>query len=174
MKKITDFKGKNSFLSRSFPCDVVYQGLHYCSVESAYQASLCLQFEDRYGFTGLNASQAEEMIKNVSHRADGTEQSIVSMSCIVFDKFCRNPELLDRLLRTEYADIEETSGNPFWGIDKETGEGENWYGRILQSARTVLSNQFNKTFVCFQDGNISVGYDLYEKVLTLPDDDLLI
>ena len=163
MKKITDFKGDYDFLARDFPCPVVYQGYYYRSVESAYQASRCA-VEDRYAFTETDGSKARELIKQYTHKAEGSEKDLLAMTEAVLDKFCRNPELLDRLLRTEYADIEETSSNSFWGIDPKTGKGENWYGKILESARTLLDDELKQTVIQYQNKNLGVGYDPYQEI----------
>jgi len=63
------------------------------------------------------------------------------MEKLVRIKF-QNPEMREKLLATGDVEIEEgnTWGDTFWGVDLETGEGENRMGKILMKIRSELKN----------------------------------
>lgn len=158
MRKIDHFRQENYFLSNMYPCKVVLGGMWYQSSESAYQASRCRNMQDRQQFIGLNGFQSKQLIKNISHTADFTMANLEPMVEAVFDKFRRNPELLDKLLETGYAEIEEgnTWHDTFWGVEKNTGQGDNWLGKILESIRTLIRDDMKEFSAELLNGNISV------------------
>lgn len=165
MQKIDNFREENYFLSNMCPCRVVYDGMWYQSSESAYQASRCKNPQDRQQFTILNGFQAKKQIKVLSHNADFVTGNICPMSDVIFDKFRRNPEFLDKLLKTGYAEIEEgnTWHDTFWGVDKKTGQGENWLGKILQSVRTIIRDDMKEIRAENLKGNIAVSREFCGK-----------
>jgi len=158
MRKIDHFRQENYFLSNMYPCKVVLDGMWYQSSEAAYQAARCRNPQDRQQFTVLNGYQAKQQIKTLSHTADFTIASLEPMVEAIFDKFRRNPELLDKLLETGYAEIEEgnTWHDTFWGVDKNTGQGDNWLGKILESIRTVIRDDMKEIKAELLNDNISV------------------
>ena len=62
---------------------------------------------------------------------------------IVRAKFAQNPDLAARLLRT--GDRKLIEGNTwhdvFWGMDLNTGQGENHLGRILMQVREEMREE---------------------------------
>lgn len=58
------------------------------------------------------------------------------MSVILFDKFYRNPNLRQQLIKTDNKFLEETNhwGDQFWGVDIKKG-GQNNLGKILMKIR---------------------------------------
>ena len=65
---------------------------------------------------------------------------------LLLTKFICNPKLIDKLVATGDAILQEgnTWGDTFWGIDLRTGKGENWLGRLLMLAREVFISNTNQ------------------------------
>ena len=64
------------------------------------------------------------------------------MHAILKAKFDQNPDLCNRLVRTGICPIiaESKGADVFWGIDAQTGDGENHLGEILMQVRKELAD----------------------------------
>ncbi len=86
--------------------------------------------------------KAKRRARKIQIRADWNEIKIACMRDIVFAKFVQNAEIAAKLLAT--GDNQLVEGNywhdTFWGVDTETGVGENNLGRILMAVRAELKN----------------------------------
>jgi len=71
------------------------------------------------------------------------EKQLGVMGAVCEQKFRQNADLADKLLAT--GDAELIEGNPwgdtYWGVSFQTGEGENWLGRILMRTRDKLREE---------------------------------
>lgn len=131
---IKEFKGEYKFLSNFYsPCKVVYEGIEYTNSEAAYQAQKdpmrALEFVE------LEPGDAKKLGRSVTIRSDWEDRKDGIMFRIVYDKFMRNPNLMDKLIQTSDQELQEgnTWGDSYWGIYK--GEGQNKLGKILMIIR---------------------------------------
>lgn len=138
-KMIVKFRGKYFFLSNFYPATVCYDGLLYNSSEAAYQAQKAPEGE-RKAFQGISAKEAKALGETYCLPEEWAEQRVYIMRRIVEAKFCQNADLMKQLLETR--DVLLVEGNDwqdtFWGVDIETGQGENHLGKILMEVREKL------------------------------------
>lgn len=142
-KAITQFKGDTFWLSNFYDSPVSVDGITYRNSEAAYQAQKLERLTDRYIFQYLSAKTAREFGQTVKLREDldWNENRVRFMRAIVLNKFENNAELTRRLLATGDAFLSEGFDfeDSFWGMNLETGEGENWMGKILMETRDYLN-----------------------------------
>ena len=138
---ITIFDGEYAFLSNFYEAPVKYKYI-YGSAEAAYQAQKAIRSEDANKFTEYNPAKAKRMGRKIEIRDDWEQVKVSVMSDILFAKFVQNPELAKRLLDTGDANLIEGNHwhDTFWGVDLETGEGQNMLGKLLMELRTELQN----------------------------------
>lgn len=138
MNKIDSFKGKNYFLSNMCPATVVFEGMTYPCVESAFQAAKCLNPDDRKEFTTLDGYKAKKLGRRVNLRSDWETVKLEVMYECVKNKFSNNPDMKKKLLATGNATLVEgnTWNDTFWGVCD--GIGENHLGSILTQVRSKL------------------------------------
>lgn len=134
---ICEFRNNYDFLSNFYPCQIEYEGLFYQNAESAFQAQKCIIQEEKLVFCNLSASKAKRMGRQVKLRLDWETVKVSIMEEIVRAKFVQNPYLMKKLLDTgELLLIEgNTWKDTFWGMDINSGEGENHLGKILMNVR---------------------------------------
>lgn len=132
---INSFTDDYFFLSNFYECPVEYDGLKYLNNEAAFQAQKCPDPKDRVKFTALNPTEAKKLGRSVSLRKDWEQIKIRIMTEIVEAKFAQNPDLMQKLLETGGAYLEEGNdwGDRVWGT--VNGQGANNLGRILMQVR---------------------------------------
>ena len=142
MSDITSFEGEYDFLSNFFNVPVKYGYLLFGNSEAAYQAQKSTDDDEVFEFTKYNAGKAKRMGRKVELRDDWEEVKVEVMRDVVFAKFFQNPELAERLLATGDSNLIEGNNwhDTFWGVDSETGEGQNMLGKILMEIRAELKN----------------------------------
>lgn len=137
MYAITEFRNKYYFLSNFSPCSIEYDGLHYNSVEAAFQAQKCP--ERAKEFCNLSASDARFLGRRVKLRPNWELVKIGIMADLLLAKFYQDP-LRQMLLDT--GDLKLIEGNSwgdlFWGADLKTGKGKNMLGILLMELRDYL------------------------------------
>lgn len=140
---ITGFRGDYHFLSNFYESPLEYEGLRYQNAEAAFQAQKCTDDGEKAEFCSLAANKAKRLGRQVKLREDWEEVKTGLMLQIVRAKFAQNPELADELLRT--GDRKLIEGNTwhdvFWGMDLNTGQGENHLGRILMQVREEMREE---------------------------------
>ena len=140
---ITSFRGDYHFLSNFYESPLEYEGLRYQNAETAFQAHKCTDDGEKAEFSSLAANKAKRLGRQVKLREDWEEVKTGLMLQIVRAKFAQNPELADELLRT--GDRKLIEGNTwhdvFWGMDLNTGQGENHLGRILMQVREEMREE---------------------------------
>lgn len=153
---ITKFQGQYRWLSNFWPARVPMTTRKsngeavthvFNTSEAAYQAS---KFpESEWGrFASLSgdhagARTAKRMGRGRKH-TDPTE-AVACMRLVIAAKFSpvNNPHLTQMLLDTDRLEIEEGNdwGDNFWGVSPpQSGNGENWLGKILMDRRSFLVN----------------------------------
>jgi len=140
MKLINSFQGKNRWLSNFWLCEIEWEGLLYPSVEHAYQASKTLDLEWRKRISSLQNSRKAKKIGRLSKIRDNWEEIKQKiMEELIIKKF-QIPELKQKLLNTEDAELIEGNnwGDTYWGICN--GVGENHLGRLLMKTRHFIKN----------------------------------
>ena len=146
MKKITEFREENRFLSNFYQSPVTYEGLTYPNAEAAFQAQKCCRDEDKVKYTTIkNPVVAKRMgKKEPGLPEDWDERSVDIMRGILRAKFSE-PAIAEKLLATGDAYIEE--GNRWhdnkWGhcvcAKCQAKEGQNLLGKMLMDIRKDLS-----------------------------------
>lgn len=138
---INQFKGNYHFLSNFFEIPVEYDGLIYQNNESAFQAQKCLTEEEKLQFCECKPGRAKHLGRRVKLRPDWEEVKVGIMEEIVRAKFTQNPHLGARLIATGSANLTEgnTWNDTFWGVNLNSGKGENHLGRILMKVRDELT-----------------------------------
>lgn len=136
------FRGYYRPLSNMYDNNIVveYEGLVYNSSEAAYQSAKTLDMKKRKLFTTTNPILAKRMGGRLIMRPDWDDIKLEVMYDVVRDKFYRNIEMQEFLIKTFPKYIEENNywGDTFWGVCDE--EGENNLGRILMKVRDEIMN----------------------------------
>ncbi len=139
--EIRKFSGEYEFLSNFYEAPVRYE-YFYGSSEAAYQAQKAAKLDNKLEFLNYNPRKSKRRARKIPIRADWDAVKVAFMRDIVFAKFIQNPELAEKLLATGNAEIFEGNywHDTFWGVDNETGAGENNLGKILMEVRAGLNN----------------------------------
>ena len=139
MKSIDSFTGEYRFLSNFYPCEIIFEGALYPSVEHAYQAAKTLVQEERGRIQAAKTpGAAKKLGRKVTLQAGWNSMRVAVMRELLRTKFSDNV-LKAILLETGDADLVEGNnwGDAFWGVCK--GRGENWLGRLLTEIRKEVS-----------------------------------
>lgn len=129
---IKEFQGEYRFLSNFW---VERDG---STAEHKYQAmKTTIPEEQATILTAETPGEAKRLGQTVTLRPDWEERKLQTMVMIVTEKFLADPELMEKLLKTGDAVLQEgnTWGDTLWGVDLQTGEGENVLGKILMYIR---------------------------------------
>lgn len=110
------------------------------SAEHRFQKEKTLIMAERHAILDARTpEEAKALGRTVTLRPDRDDIKLDTMRTVAAAKFTevRNPGFARRLANTGTAVLIET-GDPFWGVDKQTGEGENHLGLILMELRAQL------------------------------------
>ena len=135
---IDSFSGNYRFLSNFYPAEVEHEGVRYPTTEHAFQAAKALDPSKREEIREADTPRlAKQLGRTVELRADWEEIKLDVMLGVVRRKF-RNPDLRQKLLDTDNAELVEgnTWGDSFWGVCE--GRGQNQLGRILMRVRAEI------------------------------------
>lgn len=107
-----------------------------------------LNLNIRKSFCELNPSKAKSKGRHIMLRNDWEDIKDNIMYQIVYSKFKQNPDLLDKLLKTEDAYLIEGNdwNDCYWGMCR--GKGKNKLGKILMRVRSELKNE-----ICSKQNN---------------------
>ena len=148
---ISSFRDKYYFLSNFFPCLIMYHGIPYRSVESAFQAqkvSTALSGEARAvqqrRFSNLSPDQAKHLGRRIALRPDWESVKNALMRELLMVKFS-DPKLKVWLLSTGNEKLVEgnTWHDNYWGsciCPRCRDRGRNELGKTLMSIRRELQN----------------------------------
>lgn len=137
---IDDFHSPgNRFLSNFYKCEIKYGHFTYCSSECAYMSEKREDLKWKEFCSTSSAAEVKKKSRSVKIRPDWDRIKIRVMFDVLRLKFAI-PELREKLLAT--GDQELIEGNDwndtFWGVDKNTGVGRNFLGRILMHIRQEI------------------------------------
>lgn len=143
-EKFDDFVG---FYPREFYCfdnfssfRVLVDGVLYCTLEHAYQASKFLQSAPEIAEQIINAYSAHEAQKIAfanrdKQRKDWSEVKVEIMEKLVRLKVEQNPYVKQKLMQTKnYIICEDSPKDAFWGISPNR-DGRNELGKIYMKIR---------------------------------------
>jgi ribA/ribD-fused uncharacterized protein len=144
---VKQFRGEYNFLSNFHPCRVkiMHEGKVYY-FPSAEHAFMFHKAPDNPAWlqTCLDSRVTPADIKRLGRKVKITQPDWMNyrkeaMLKVVYAKFRYNPELASKLLNTK-GEIKEGNnwGDVYWGVDINTGEGENNLGKILMQVREML------------------------------------
>lgn len=141
---ILEFKGSYWFLSNFYcPCYVSFDGHDYKSVEHAYQAAKTVDKDERYMVRMANQPRdAKRIGRLVTKLEDWEAVKHGIMFGLLLQKFERHADLRKLLIATGTRYLEEgnTWNDTHWGVcPPESGNGENWLGRLLMGVRSTLA-----------------------------------
>ena len=141
MGKITEFKGKWSWLSNFAPCNISHLGHVFPTVGNAYQASKCTDPKDREKFLDITPGKAKKIGRTVPIFPVWDDMKVVVMEFLLRKKFTQNDKYRELLISTGDEVLEEgnTWNDTFWGIcPPGSGNGENVLGKLLMKIRSEL------------------------------------
>ena len=135
---ISDFRGKNAFLSNFADSPLYYKGLKFANAEAVFQAQKATDLQTKESFCSMRAIVAKKTGKKIELISDWEKVKLSVMFEVVFAKFSQNEELKQKLLATGNEELVEGNnwGDTFWGMVNEVGE--NHLGKILVKVRTAL------------------------------------
>lgn len=140
MNTVLRFSGLYRFLSNFYPCDVIFEGCSYPSVEHAYVAAKTLDpWLREYIAKTPNPGKVKIIGGGLQLRADWEQIKLPLMEGLLRQKFRPGSHLENALLATRGAELIEgnTWGDTFWGVCN--GVGENNLGKLLMKIRSELS-----------------------------------
>jgi len=142
MKKIIkEFRNKYHFLSNFFPVKIIIDGLEYNSTEHYFQSMKFIDPKIQEQVRNApTASIAKKIAKKFRKREDWYEIRLNVMERALRVKF-DILELREKLIATDEMYLQEGNrwNDTFWGVDLNTGKGENHLGRLLMKIRTKLN-----------------------------------
>jgi len=152
-EKFEGFFGEYRFLSNFYLSPIhfpLYGVEKFTSGEHLYQALKVLAVENESLRTEWVKQIAEANSPGVAkrlgqkvplNRQKWDVMSVAMMTATVVAKFTQNLDLLKLLTETGDLELVEFNhwGDKFWGVDSETGEGQNHLGRILMNVRGTLT-----------------------------------
>ena len=143
--KISKFDGLYKFLSAGYFCKITYNDNEYRSVLHAFLAEIMTNEKDRKDVSECNTSyEALKLSSTLNTRKDIDLVDLrESLQRIKFTKSIH----LRRFLMATGKDILENgnyASDDFWGVDLETGRGENHDGKILMKIRKELFNEMKE------------------------------
>lgn len=111
--------------------------------EHRFQSYKTLDLEERaYILRAPTPGVAKFRGRHVELRADWEEVRDYYMALNIAIKF-QNPVLRERLLLTGDAELVEANrwGDTYWGVDQDSGVGENRLGKLLMVARQAIRDK---------------------------------
>lgn len=138
---ITQFTGQYRFLSNFHPCNIIFDGETYPSVEHAYQAAKTLDSEERKTIRACSTpGKAKRAGRKVNLRPDWNHVRLSIMTSLIATKFSI-PDLGRKLRATYPACLVEGNywHDDFWGaclcFKCRNTKGQNHLGKILMTER---------------------------------------
>lgn len=138
------FRGDKFFLSNFYPCVFDYAGRTWKSSEHAYAASKTSSASEYETIANAETAKVAKRMGRLSrdggivcHPVDKWSSKRLGVMRSILDEKFKIPELRDMLLNTGSDPLVELNywNDTFWGVDINTGIGENNLGKILMSIR---------------------------------------
>ena len=143
---IGPFTGEYIWLSNFYPSVITaVNGDAFATAEHAYQAAKCnlITRQGKLAWDLIkrtsNPAKARRIGKKIKVRPDWIKIRIRIMQRIILQKFTKNIELKDKLIRTGKEKLIQVNcrGDTFWGQTPD-GIGRNVLGNILMITRQLL------------------------------------
>lgn len=145
---IRQFTGDYNWLSNFYPCNILYNGEKYHSVEAAFQAQKCVDADEKKLFTKIQTgAEAKKLGARIVMRSDWEQVKEQIMYELLLCKFRDNVDLKEKLLATGTAILIEGNWwkDKFWGVCPVGGEpgidGLNKLGELLMKVRTEFESK---------------------------------
>ena len=138
-EEIISFKDEYAFLDNLYPADVIFEGLVYPSVESAFQASKLENNTERKRFVSYGRDKVKAIGSRITPYKGWEDKKLTIMETLLKEKFLQHPELRGKLLETGERKLiaGNKKGETFWGTDLTTWEGQNRLGEILMNIKVL-------------------------------------
>lgn len=139
MGDVKELRDEYWLLSNFADIPVYFNGILYRNSEAAFQSQKTFDMKLRLQFASVDPDTAKHMGRKLKIRPDWDTARLWIMRDIVAAKVQQNRRVKDVLLNID-GTIEEgnTWHDKFWGVDLETGEGENHLGKILMEIRDEM------------------------------------
>lgn len=147
---INSFTGEYSFLSNFYKLDNPVMdndyNIKFYTVENAYQANKTLDYDERILFSTVTPGKAKKLGKTVKLRDNWEAGKTLIMFNLLLQKFINNKDLFQKLIDTKDARLVEGNywHDSFWGVDNNTGIGDNILGKLLMQIRTLNYKKYNE------------------------------
>ena len=138
---IESFERKYRWLSNFSRVKIVLEGIEYATVEHAYMSakSKDMAWKSRCADAQLTPAQIKRESRQIEVREDWDDIKYDIMKECIEQKY--NQEPYKTLLKnTGKKHIQEgnTWNDEYWGVNLETGEGENKLGKLIMKKRNKL------------------------------------
>ena len=145
---IEEFRGKTKWLSNFSPVKIVIDGIEYPSTEHAYMSAKCANptWKKVCANETITCGQIKFLGSTVKLVDNWNDIKLGVMTECVNQKFAQQP-YRDLLLATGDQFLQEGNnwGDLIWGVDIETGEGQNLLGKLIMEFRETLIMEFRET-----------------------------
>jgi ribA/ribD-fused uncharacterized protein len=144
MTAITRFRGSYAFLSNFYSSPIVVNGIHFPTVEHAFQAAKVRLDHPRRRDAQIliaqhpTAAGAKQAGRTVGLRADWKTAHLPLMRRLLKLKFAPGSKLADALIATQNLPLIEGNDwkDTYWGVYQ--GQGRNQLGVLLMELRAEL------------------------------------
>ena len=141
---IAEFQNQYRWLSNFWISPMEIDGKLYRTVEHYFQA--CKADNDNTHDiirTQKTPGDAKRFAKSIVLRKGWNKMRMDVMRKGLRAKFDQNPELKIELITTYPQELQEGNkwNDSYWGIDLETGKGENHLGKLLMELREEFMNE---------------------------------
>jgi len=140
MKIIKEFQGEYRWLSNFWPARVVFDGIRFTSVETAYVAAKTEDREERKRISKMSPGDAKRYGKTIEPVGWEGRKFEVMLELLRLKFSSQNPVLRNKLIATKNTLLEE--GNRWndivWGVSLHNGVGANHLGRLLMQVRSEI------------------------------------
>ena len=137
---IKEFRGPTRWLSNFAACEITLDGIIYPTTEHAYMSAKNNEKEWKIiCSTTEKPGHIKKLGMEVKLRDDWEDVKISIMSECIDQKFNQEP-YHTMLLQTDNAHLSEGNlyGDLYWGIDLNTGKGDNLLGKLIMNKRAQL------------------------------------
>ena len=139
---IGHFVFRRRWLANAHYCRVVYKDREYPSVEHAYQAQKATNRHDHdWIVRSMGAADARKRGRALPKIRSGFHSFKKRLMLkLLWSKFHHNPHLREKLLKTWPHELVNGNmrGDKYWGVDRETGKGDNILGKLLMYLRDCI------------------------------------
>ena len=135
MNVIDSFFGFYRFLSNFYASEFVWRGHTWKSAEHAYQAAKTSKWSEAQRVKSATTSGKAKLFGRAVTLRDGWDDMRDEIMYSILKVKFRDPDLRDKLLATESAELVEgnTWGDTYWG--QVDGNGLNKLGKLLMRVR---------------------------------------